>query len=120
MALAQKAAGEDRRWFKSSYTGGSGSEAPMSYRSWETRPRPFRSEHLIVGLSVPLTDAPWAGDVNDVAGVDINVHAGRPQEMSSYPPVESVRQMTSFSSVTITATESMSMKRASSGLTSVR
>ena len=33
---------------------------------------------------------------------------------------ESVRQMTSFSSVTITATESMSMKRASSGLTSVR
>ncbi len=29
-------------------------------------------------------------------------------------------QMTSFSSVTITATEPMSMKRASSGLTSVR
>ncbi len=53
-------------------------------------------------------------------GADINVYAGRPQELSSYPPVESVRQMTSFSSVTITATESMSMKRASSGLTSVR
>ncbi|GJF25392.1 hypothetical protein SHO565_59560 [Streptomyces sp. HO565] len=68
-----------------------------------------------------LTDAPWAReDANAVRARDVDVYAGSTVRAELVSVAESVRQMTLFSSVTITATVSMSMKRASSGLTSIR